>query len=481
MPVLEKAVLKKVHLSLGNFMKTSMIKLCVLLGLLFATSSLFAGAGINGANLFDSILNRFHQNASTWEHKITDYASWLFWSLALLSMIWTYSFMALKRAEIQEFFAETIRFFITTGFFYWLLIHGPAIANAIIVSFRQIAAKASGLNQSVSPSGIVDVGFEIASKVVDNSSVWSPATTTVGLAIAAIILVILALVAVNMLLILIDAWIITYGGIILLGFGGGRWTQDIAINYYKTVLGIALQAFAMVLIVGIGRSFIDQYYAAMSTDMSIKELLVMLVVSIILLAIIKTIPPKLAGIVSGGGFNGGSGIGAGAAMGAASMAGAALSGGAAMASSGLANMAGGGSALSAAFKAASQYSSGSGEGIGVLSAMGKSGNFVSSFGSNLVSGTAEVMRQKIDTIKESMASRIAQTPGGQVAQAIHQQSQDVSQESTSQSHTDAFTSEGSLSAGKEHSDKHSEKDHNVSPETHDEISQFINKPQKTGA
>lgn len=462
-------------------MKNPVIKLSVLLGLLLCASSLYAGSGINGANLFDGILNRFQQNSSTWERKITEYASWLFWSLALLSMIWTYSLMALKRAEIQEFFAETVRFFIVTGFFYWLLINGPAMAKAIIASLRQIAANASGLNHGVSPSGMVDVGFDIASKVVDNSSIWSPATTTVGLIVAAIILVVLALVAVNMLLLLISAWMITYGGIILLGFGGGRWTQDIAINYYKTVLGIAVQAFAMVLIVGIGRSFIDHYYSAMSTEgMTIKELFVMLVVSIILLAIVNKIPPMLSGIVSGGGFNGGSGIGVGNAMAAAGMAGAALSGGATMAAAGLANMAGGGSALSAAFKAASQYSSSGGDGPDLSSAVGKAGQFATSFGSHLASGTFDVLSQKIDTAKEAIASRVAQTPGGQVADAINQKFHEVTgEENTNPYQPEPPDSEGSLSAGANYSNVPNDS-HNASPDTHDEVSQFVNKHQKKG-
>jgi len=467
MLVSEKAVSKKALLNLGNSMKNPAAKWFIMLGLMLCASSLYAGSGINGANIFDSILNRFQQTSSTWERKITDYASWLFWSLALISMIWTYSLMALQRLDIQAFFAETVGFLITTGFFYWLLINGPAIASSIIKSLRQMAAEASGLHQNVSPSGIVDIGFDIASKVVDNSSIWSPAATTVGLIIAAIILVVLALVAVNMLLILISAWVIIYGGIFLLGFGGGRWTQDIAINYYKTVLGIAVQAFAMVLIVGIGHSFIDQYYTAMSTDISIKELFVMLVVSIILLAIIKTIPPMFSGIVSGGGFNGGPGVGLGSAMGAAGMAGAAAAGGASVLTSAAANAGGGASALSQAFKAASQHNSTNSAG-NLVSTMGKASNLISSMGFHLASGAADVMRQKMDTVKTSIASRVAQTPGGQVAEAIKENAESAAGDNSSAS---SFTPQGSLTAGNQ----------NASPDTHDEVSQFVNKHQKTGA
>jgi type IV secretory pathway TrbL component len=44
-------------------------------------------------------------------------------------------------------------------------------------------------------------------------------------------------------------------------FGGSKWTSDIAINYLRTVLSIGIQLFTMTLIIGIGQSFIDQYFS----------------------------------------------------------------------------------------------------------------------------------------------------------------------------------------------------------------------------
>ncbi|PJE09586.1 P-type conjugative transfer protein TrbL [Legionella sp.] len=437
------------------------------------------GVGIHNADLFDSILNRFATTTSQWGKQMQSYASWLFWSLTLISMVWTYGFMALRKADLQELFAETIRFFVVTGFFYWLLENGPAIAMSIIDSLRQIASKASGLNKLVSPSGIVDIGFDIASKVVDASSIWSPATTTVGLLIAAIILVVLALVGVNMLIILISAWILAYGGVFLLGFGGGRWTQDIAINYYRTVLSIALQSFAMILIIGIGKSFIDQYYAAMSGDMAIKELFVMLVVAIILLALINKIPPLLAGIVNGGGFNGGGTMGLGGAMGAAGLAAATLSGGMSAAMGAAASSAGGAQALKVAFQAAqqslsegnahSQKGSSSPSG-GLASAIGHASRFAQTMGSHLAQGTADTFKDKLDSMKESISSRVSETTGGQIADAINQRSNESQTESmASQGNSDSSLSsllKGSLAKGE-------------SPSLHEEVSQFVNKATGT--
>ncbi|WP_367607881.1 P-type conjugative transfer protein TrbL [Legionella sp. W05-934-2] len=438
--------------------------------------------GIDSRDLFDNILSRFASTASIWSRTILRYAQYLFWSLVTISMVWTYGLMALRKADIQEFMAETVKFLVTVGFFYWILDNGPAISTSIMDSMRQLAANASGISNHISPSAIVDVGFDIVSKAIDNSSIWSPAATTVGLFVAGIILIVLALVSVNMLIILVTSWILIYGGVILLGFGGGRWTQDIAINYYKTVLGIALQAFTMILIIGIGKSFIDQYYAAMAKDILLKEMFVMLVVAVILLVLINKIPPTIAGIVHGGGGGGGSGgLGVGGALGAAGIAGAALAGAASSTGS---HSAGGLSALSAAFKAASQsmgntdsgslFNGNSGSKLGGLAqAMGQASKFAGSVGSHLASGVMDVARDKAGSVKESFSDKISQTTGGKVADAIQQRassrgesSSPEHQTSESQNVTSMGAPAGSFSSGSD--------DIGSQYDCSDEVSQFVN-------
>ncbi|WP_433914571.1 P-type conjugative transfer protein TrbL, partial [Escherichia coli] len=264
--MVNQANLQKAPKRNGDRMKFRHLIYPCLSVLLILISTQAQAAPLDSAGLLDDILKRFANVASTWAGTIQNYATWIFWSLAVISMVWTFAMMAMQGEGLSAALAEVVRFFAVLGFFFYLLKNGPAISVDIQDSLRQLAANASGLSKSFSPSGIVDIGFDIVSRVVDQSSIWSPADSTVGLILAGVILCVLALVGVNMLLLLITGWILSYGGIFLLGFGGSRWTSDIAITYFKTVLGIALQLFTMVLIVGIGKSFIDQYYQAMGDD-----------------------------------------------------------------------------------------------------------------------------------------------------------------------------------------------------------------------
>lgn len=271
-------------------------------------------------------------------------------------MVWTFGMMALRKADLGEFFAELVKFTIFTGFFWWLLTNGPSFAKSIMDGLRQVGSNATGLTGTLSPSGVVDVGFAIFDKVIDQSSVWSPVNSAVGIIIAAIILIILALVGANMLLLLVSGWVLAYAGVFFLGFGGSRWTSDMAISYYKTVLGVAAQLLVMVLIVGIGKTFLDDYYGRMSAGITIKELAVMLIVSVILLLLVNKLPSLVSGIITGAslGHAGIGSFGAGMAVGAAGMAAAAAATGGAMLAASAANAAGGANALAAAFSKASE-------------------------------------------------------------------------------------------------------------------------------
>lgn len=78
-------------------------------------------------------------------------------------------------------------------------------------------------------------------------------------------------------------------------------------------MGVAISLFAMVLLVGIGKTFLDDYYASMDAGSNLRELGVMLAASMVLLTLVNKIPPILGGIFGSGGGGIGN-IGSGAAI-----------------------------------------------------------------------------------------------------------------------------------------------------------------------
>ena len=454
-------------------MKITLIKsTSILLIVLFSVYSVEVNAAINSTGLLDSVLTTYKVAASSWAATITARATFLFWTLATISMVWTFGMLVLRKADIGEFYGEFIRFIVFTGFFNWLLLNGPTMATGIIDSMKTMGATASGNNTALSPSGIVDIGFSIFFTMLDKTTIWSPFDSAVGILISVIILVVVALVGVNMLMLLVSGWILAYAGVFFLGFGGSRWTSDMAIAYFKTVLNIGVQLLTMILLVGIGKTFVTTFYSSMSASMNLKEMGVMLVVAIVLLALTNKVPPMIGHLAMGGGTHAlGHGFGAGSAMAATGAASAAMAVGGAAIMATAANAAGGTQALMSAYQkaAADNTASSSGGGSSLFtgstdynssrssqtssqssplakamgldlspsrnsSAMsgiansqtgsGSQGGFVTATkvavdtGANLAKGVAQVAKDKYTAVKDAAQNRIDQTLGGQVATAI---------------------------------------------------------------
>ncbi len=420
-----------------------------------------AFAEITNKGILDRVLEKYKTVASTWQEVLMNNALWLFWCLVTISMVFTFALMLLKKADISEFFAEFVKFTIFTGFYLWLLKNAPAIGGSIIKGLSQLAAKAAGIADTPTPSSIVDIGFGIFAKILDQGSIWSPIDSAIGVLIGLVILVVIALVAINMLLLLITAWVLLYAGIFLLGFGGSKWTSDIAMNYYKTLLGISLQSFTMILLIGIGKSFIDDYYNAMSDSLNFSELSVMLIVSIVLLYLTNKVPSLMSGIITGASV-GGMGVGnftAGAAFGAAATAAAGMSMASKAFSSGAANITGGAKAIMEALNAGNGDAGSGSESIGVTgsdladsfdgslsSAMGEdkeSGSGSSSDSSssggedqgagsskfkstvkNFASGASALAKEAFDNKKDEFNKRVDNTIGGKIAQKIREKNEE---------------------------------------------------------
>ena len=343
-------------------MKHLWLRPLILLASLFVTHS--ASAAIDKSGVLDTVADRFMTESATWGAIITGYASWLFWLLVTISMIWTFGMMALRKADIQEFFAELVRFTIFTGFYWWLLINGPSFAMDIINSLRDIGA-AAGATRTLTPSAPIDIAFDIIDKAGNSYSVLSPIDNLAIFFTTLAILACMGVIAANVLLSLVAAWVVAYAGVFVLGFGGSRWTSDIAINYYRAVTGIALKLMTMTLLIGVAVSVIDGFHDDLQNGAPMRELLVVFVVSLVLLVLVHSIPNIVAGLIPGGGApaSAGSSFSAGAlggaALGAAGMAAAtAATAGAALGA--VATSAGGGvSALMAAFSKATESGSSS--------------------------------------------------------------------------------------------------------------------------
>src|SRR6516162_2096863 len=212
----------------------------IVVALLFGTLLTAHAQAVDMHSVIDTLLSKYKSAGQTWTVTIENAATHLFWLLATISLGWTCVSMAIKQSDLVEIVAELCRFIMFTGFFFWLLLNGATFANGIVNSLRQIGGDAAGTGQSIYPGDLITLGMQVYQQTLEHVNWLQPESLVAPIIIAVIILIVCALVAVNMILLLCAAWIVLYAGLIFLGFGGCRWTSDMAINYYRTVLGVGV-------------------------------------------------------------------------------------------------------------------------------------------------------------------------------------------------------------------------------------------------
>lgn len=289
-----------VHIDIGRTTQMNKRRGLILIGLVAAlllVSPPSAFATVNSQGLLDNVAQAFVTAASSWASVIQRAALYLFGMFTAISMVWSFGFLALRRAEIGEFLAEFVKFTINTGFFLWLLTNGTTLAGAIFKSMQLLSDQASGQLQPT-PSGLMDIGFALLNNILGTASIWSVTTGIITLAVGVITVIILAMMSVNYIILIVEAYILAYAGSFLLGFGGLHWTREIAINYFKTCLGLGMQILTMSLIMHICVAFLTTLSNNLGAT-NIHQSVTMLVTSLAFLLIADRVPSRVAGIISG--------------------------------------------------------------------------------------------------------------------------------------------------------------------------------------
>lgn len=261
----------------------------------------------------NNMINEFKNSAATWEPKLLTIATNLFWLLAFIQFAWAMIELAFRGSDISDFVSTIVNQILFICFFYWLLINSSTFAKNIIDSFRNAAAQASGKSLMM-PSDFFVEGMKIVNKVLNSISAWSP-IDSVGMLVASIVIIVcFALITALIVLTLVEMYIVVSSSVLIMGFGGSRWTKDYAIRTLQYAVSVGAKLFIMQLIAGIGITLVEKWSAQFEANNA--DIVTMIGCAIILLALTKTIPDLVQGIINGASVgNGGALTAAAAAVG----------------------------------------------------------------------------------------------------------------------------------------------------------------------
>jgi type IV secretion system protein TrbL len=266
-----------------------------------------------GANVLDGIVQQFQNQATGWESTLSSLALQTFAILATIELAWAGFKLAFRGSDLSEWLAEIVNQILFMGFFLALLQNSSTWGTAIVSSFRQAGRSAGGAG--VDPSEIFTAGVSLAQKVMSQMSVMSPAAS-VGFMIAAIvILACFALIAAEMVVTLVQSYIVIAAGVLNMAFGGSRWTKDIAIATIRYTVSVGAKLMMLQLLVSVGQTLIVNW-SNQFTTVDNSGLLILIGSAIVMLAIVKIVPDEFQKVVGGASISNGSAlVGAAAAVG----------------------------------------------------------------------------------------------------------------------------------------------------------------------
>lgn len=315
-----------------------MRRLVLFVVVLFAVSCI-PHAHAQNADVGAQITNQFSNAISGFGSQIEQYAERLFWSLAACSLVWTGATLALKKADITDFLAELVRFTVTTGFFYWLLRNGTDIAISIVTSLQQAGATVGGGDGTSRGNTVLQLALNFANSAANNVSLWDPKMAVMWTLIALASLLIGCYMIVTLIIAICSALMLIYAGVFVLGFGGSRWTSEMAISYYKAVIAAGLRLFTLNLLMNTAINLVSQYTKGSMAQLA--PALTCLAALVIVALLVDKVPAQIASLVTHNHI-GGPGSAVGTLTGAASLA---AQGAAAAATSGASLAASGGNAI----------------------------------------------------------------------------------------------------------------------------------------
>jgi type IV secretion system protein TrbL len=264
---------------------------------------LLAAPPASAADILDTIASTYQTASSGWFSKLQGYATSLFWLLAAIELAWAAITWALEKDAMTTFMAAFIKKIMGISFFYALLLYASTWIPAIINSFQTAGKTAGGFSGAgITPSSVIDLGISTAAqmleKIKDMSLLDSPMTIVVAGLSALGMVIAFTIIAAQLMIALIESYIIIGAGVLFLGFGGSRFTTDFAHKYICYAFANGVKLFMLYLILAIGMAQAETWGTLLSTT-QLNNIFAVLGASLVLAFLSFQIPGLAASMLSG--------------------------------------------------------------------------------------------------------------------------------------------------------------------------------------
>jgi len=225
---------------------------------MLALPALAAAATPSGSGTLTDVANVYKATSAGWISTALEYAQHLFFALVAIEIAWTAITYLLQRDSLSDFVAQLVLKLMGVFFFLALLQNAPTWMPYIINSFSQAGSTIAGGGVVLDPSSMFGEGLKLAKSMLGTLSSPSFFTAIVAVLISVLcaigVVISFAVVAGQLMVTLIESYIVISAGIFFLGFSGSRWTLPFSEKYVAYAVSVGIKLFMLYLIVGLGET-----------------------------------------------------------------------------------------------------------------------------------------------------------------------------------------------------------------------------------
>ncbi|ECL3225222.1 P-type conjugative transfer protein TrbL [Campylobacter coli] len=260
--------------------------------------------GLENSN---GVLDLLQNGLESWIPLIKTACLWVFWTLVVIDLVWTFGLKALSGFEFGDFLATLIKKIMYIGIFLFLF-NTDQWLQILFNSFSQLATGVSN-GIKITPSNIVTSGVEILLSIWEAAGL-NLAKTLFLLICGLIILIGFLLMAIDLLIVYLKFFLMNVIVFFALALGGLNHFKQIGLNPIMTAIKIGIELLMIQGLMALAINITNSAFKEIAQNLTIDLTLQILVIALIFCKITKLVPGIIEAV-----FNGSIGESAGAAAG----------------------------------------------------------------------------------------------------------------------------------------------------------------------
>ncbi|EHN2913270.1 P-type conjugative transfer protein TrbL [Campylobacter coli] len=261
-----------------------------------------------GAENADGILSLIRNGILSWTPLIKTACLWVFWTLVIIDLVWTFGLKALSGFEFGDFIATLIKKIMYIGIFLFLF-NIDQWLQIIFNSFSQLATSVNN-GISITPQNIIEQALNLVGKIIQSMDFWSPGDSILKVVAGVIILIAFVLMAIDLLIVYLKFFLMNVIVFFALALGGLSHFKQIGLNPIMTAIKVGVELFMIQGLMALSITMIDVINNEITQKSTADVILQILVVALIFCMITKMVPGIIEAV-----FNGSIGESAGASAG----------------------------------------------------------------------------------------------------------------------------------------------------------------------